>query len=175
MKELLMGCGSNSGKKICFDSAEWHDLTRLDNNPSHKPDVLWDLTKHPLPFSDEEFDEIHAYQVLEHLANQGDYEFFFREFTEYHRILKPGGLFCASVPVGVWTWGDPSHRRVITPQTLIFLDQDNYNQVGITTMSDFRNIYKADFKIVFTETNENGFYFVLQKGAPNEPNNRTKE
>ena len=103
-----MGCGSNSEKKICLDSVEWHDLTRLDNNPAHNPDVLWDLTVHPLPFGDETFDEIHAYQVLEHLANQGDYEFFFKEFTEYARILKPNGLFCASVPVGKWVWGDPS-------------------------------------------------------------------
>lgn len=163
MKELLIGCGSNSEKKICLDSVEWHDLTRLDNNPDHNPDVLWDLTVHPLPFGDEEFDEIHAYQVLEHLANQGDYEFFFAEFTEYARILKPGGYFCGSVPTGIWTWGDPSHKRVITAETLIFLDQSSYDQVGQTSMSDFRHIYKADFKTIFSEETEAEYYFVLQK------------
>lgn len=163
MKELLIGCGSNSEKKICLDSVEWHDLTRLDNNPDHNPDVLWDLTVHPLPFGDEEFDEIHAYQVLEHLANQGDYEFFFAEFTEYARILKPGGYFCGSVPTGIWTWGDPSHKRVITRETLIFLDQSNYDQVGQTSMSYFRHIYKADFKTIFSEETEAEYYFVLQK------------
>lgn len=163
MKELLMGCGSNSEKKICLDSVEWHDLTRLDNNPDHNPDVLWDLTVHPLPFGDGEFDEIHAYQVLEHLANQGDYEFFFREFTEYARILKPGGIFCASVPVGKWVWGDPSHRRAITAETLIFLDQSSYDQVGQTTMSDFRHIYQVNFKLIFSQEDESGYYFILQK------------
>ena len=163
MKELLIGCGSNSEKKICLDSVEWHDLTRLDNNPSHKPDVVWDLRNHPLPFGDEEFDEIHAYQVLEHLANQGDYEFFFAEFTEYARILKPGGYFCGSVPTGIWTWGDPSHKRVITRETLIFLDQSSYDQVGQTSMSDFRHIYKANCKLVFSQEDESGYYFILQK------------
>lgn len=163
MKELLIGCGSNSEKKICLDSVEWHDLTRLDNNPDHNPDVLWDLTVHPLPFGDEEFDEIHAYQVLEHLANQGDYEFFFAEFTEYARILKPGGYFCGSVPTGIWTWGDPSHKRVITRETLIFLDQSSYDQVGQTSMSDFRHIYQANFKTIFSEETEAEYYFVLQK------------
>lgn len=162
MKELLMGCGSRMDKIIEI-SKGWHDLTRLDNNPSHKPDVVWDLRNHPLPFADETFDEIHAYEVLEHLANQGDYEFFFKEFTEYARILKPGGYFCGSVPTGAWTWGDPSHKRVITHETLTFLDQDDYAQVGTTTMSDFRNIYKADFKLIFSKQDESGYYFVLQK------------
>ena len=90
MKELLMGCGSNSEKKICLDSVGWHDLTRLDNNPAHNPDVVWDLTVHPLPFADETFDEIHAYQVLEHLANQGDYEFFFQRIYGVRKDTQAG-------------------------------------------------------------------------------------
>lgn len=162
MKELLMGCGSRTEKDISIGSAEFQNVIRLDSNSDHKPDVLWDLRKHPLPFADEEFDEIHAYEVLEHLADQGDYEFLFSEFTEYHRILKPHGKFFASVPTGIWTWGDPSHRRVITPETLIFLDQDNYSQVGQTSMSDFRNIYKVSFKLILSEVKDK-YYFVLEK------------
>lgn len=163
-KELLLGCGSRTNKDLSLQGREeFENLTRLDNNPDHNPDVLWDLTKHPLPFPDEEFDEIHAYQVLEHLAYQGDYEFFFAEFTEYWRILKPGGLFFASVPSGVWTWGDPSHKRAIQKESLAFLSQENYKEVGQTTMSDFRSIYKADFVVVKTEETQNEFYFVLQK------------
>lgn len=162
MKELLMGCGSRTSKDIVIDNPEFENVVRLDYNADHNPDIVWDLTIHPLPFDDEEFDEIHAYEVLEHLANQGDYEFFFAEFTEYWRILKPGGRFFASVPVGVWIWGDPSHRRAIQPETLIFLDQDSYRQIGQTTMSDFRHLYKVSFKTIFTETKDR-FYFVLEK------------
>lgn len=162
-KELLLGCGSRTKKDLVIeDRKEFENVVRLDINPDHKPDVLWDLTKHPLPFEDNEFDEIHIYEVLEHLAYQGDFKFFFREFTEYARILKPGGFFHASVPCGIWTWGDPSHRRVITEQTLIFLNQSEYDQVGKTNMSDFRNIYKANFKKVYAHQTEQKFYFILE-------------
>lgn len=164
MKELLMGCGSRTQKDLYVDGKEeFENVTRLDYNADHKPDIVWDLTVHPLPFDNEEFDEIHAYEVLEHLATQGDYEFFFREFTEYWRILKPHGKFFASVPTGVWIWGDPSHRRAIQPETLIFLDQDQYQQVGRTSMSDFRNIYKVSFKTIYAKEIGGKFYFILEK------------
>lgn len=45
-----------------------------------------------LPFADNTFDKIICSEVLEHLP---DYE---GALTEIRRILKPGGLFCASVP-----------------------------------------------------------------------------
>jgi len=102
------------------------------------------------------------YEVLEHLAYQGDFEFFFKEFTEYARILKPGGLFFASVPCGIWTWGDPSHKRVIMDETLIFLNQGEYEQIGETNMSDFRNIYKADFRKIYANKTEHKFFFILE-------------
>lgn len=162
-KELLIGCGSRTNKDLSVDGKnEFENVVRLDINEDHEPDVVWNLRKHPLPFEDNEFDEIHAYEVLEHLAYQGDYEFFFAEFTEYARILKPGGLFMASVPTGVWTWGDPSHSRTIQEETLVFLDQNNYQQVGMTNMSDFRNIYKANFRKIFAKNVPNKFYFILE-------------
>ncbi len=166
--ELLLGAGSRTCKDLLLAgmAAEFSNLIRLDQNKDHQPDVIWDLRCHPLPFADNSFDEIHAYQVLEHLAQQGNYEFFFAEFSEYWRILKPGGLFLASVPArdSVWAWGDPSHKRIIQPETLVFLDQDEYErQVGRTTMSDFRYLYKAHFKTVHTQVSEGTFYFALKK------------
>jgi len=162
-KELLLGCGSRTKKDLIFDNrSEFENVVRLDINPDHKPDVVWDLKDHPLPFTDNEFDEIHAYEVLEHLAYQGDFKFFFAEFSEYARILKPGGLFCASVPCGKWTWGDPSHRRVIQNESLIFLNQAEYGQVGESNKSDFRNIYKADLRKVYAHKTEHKFYFILE-------------
>jgi len=166
--ELLIGSGSRTHKDLVVEGipAAFINVTRLDNNADHEPDVVWDLQQHPLPFEDNSFDEIHAYEVLEHLAQQGDYKFFFAEFCEYWRILKPGGLFIASVPSrsSVWAWGDPSHTRIIQPQSMVFLDQDEYTrQVGVTTMSDFRYLYKAHFKTVYSREEEGGrFYFALR-------------
>jgi predicted SAM-dependent methyltransferase len=167
MRELLLGCGSRTKKDLYVSGlSDFHNLVRLDINSDHKPDVVWDLTKHPLPFASEEFDEIHAYEVLEHLAQQGDYEFFFREFTEYWRILKPGGLFMASCPApsSVWAFGDPSHKRIVSRETLVFLSQDEYKkQAGVTSMSDFRYMYKADFKTIYAEVKNDTTYFILRK------------
>jgi predicted SAM-dependent methyltransferase len=162
-----MGSGSRTQKDLCVEgiSRDFNHVIRLDNNKDHNPDVLWDLKKHPLPFDDNYFNEIHAYDVLEHLAQQGDYEFFFAEFSEYWRILKNGGYFFASVPdrQSVWAWGDPSHKRIIQRESLVFLDQDQYTQqVGITKMSDFRYIYKAHFKVVTLQTQHDTFFFVLK-------------
>lgn len=45
-----------------------------------------------LPFADDTFDKVICSEVLEHI---GDYRGVLREIE---RVLKPGGLFCASVP-----------------------------------------------------------------------------
>ncbi len=166
-KELLIGCGSRTEKDLHLGKVvtPFDNVVRLDINSDHKPDVVHDLRVHPLPFIDNEFDEIHAYEVLEHLATQGDYEFFFKEFSEYARILKPGGKFFASVPMvgSPWVWGDPSHKRTIQKETLVFLSQAEYKaQVGVSPMSDFRNIYKADFKLIAEQVSEHRYFFVLE-------------
>lgn len=162
--ELVLGAGKKT-KKL-FGNGIFSNPTRLDVNEAHDPDVVWDLNEHPLPFGDGSFDEIHAYEVLEHLGAQGDYEFFFSEWNEYHRILKTGGHFYATVPAlhSPWLWGDPSHRRVICKETLVFLDQREYaSQVGRTPMSDFRHIYRGDFEVRHLQTHGDLFAFVLRK------------
>lgn len=173
-KELLLGCGSRTNKDLFRDGkSTFSDVTRLDYNPDHKPDIVHDLTIHPLPFRNELFDEIHAYDILEHLAYQGDYEFFFSEFEEYWRILKPGGVFFGSVPHkdSIWALGDPSHKRIIVPENLLYLDQDFYNQVGQTKCSDFRRIYHANFKLVlsdvkYTDKTVKGYGKDIRKKSP---------
>lgn len=165
-RELLIGCGSKRDRRLNFgDLTEWTNLTTLDYNPDHKPDVVHDLTVFPYPFDDNTFDEIHAYEVLEHTGAQGDYKFFFAQFTEFWRILKPGGLFMATCPSrhSEWAWGDPSHTRILQKEQLVFLSQKNYEeQVGVTPMSDFRHIYKADYEIAGVEEDENKFVFALR-------------
>lgn len=166
MKELLIGCGSTTEKKIYIPGQNaWNNLVTLDINADHNPDVVWDLTKLPLPFSDNEFSEIHAYEVLEHTGTQGDYRFFFKQFEEFHRVLSPGGKMFATVPAPTspWAWGDPSHTRIFPKEWLTFLRQKSYEeQVGSTSISDFRYIYKADFEILMAKEQNDTLYFIIE-------------
>jgi len=144
------------------------EITTLDIESSHEPDVLWDLNVLPWPFEDNSFAEVHAYEVLEHLGSQGDAKAFFAHFWEIYRILQPMGYLGASVPRWdhMWALGDPSHRRVIAEGTLIFLSQPEYANVGRTMMTDFRSIWKGDFSTEATQKTEGQLYFLLKAHKP---------
>lgn len=125
------------------------------------------------------WDEIHAYEVLEHLGQQGDAVSFLAQFSEIYRLLRPNGYLCATVPsrFSEGLWGDPSHRRAIVPMSLVFLDQEQY-QTQIdhrlaasqppTAMSDFRGSlgYRADLKLIDSHDNRTSFTFILQAVKP---------
>lgn len=180
----------------------WANLTTLDINPEVKADVRWNLAEIPwsIPrvpvevqgsimddpnptgrismsfgyeaIASNSFDEIHAYEVLEHLGQQGDAKSFFAHFSEIWRLLKPNGYLCATVPSrhSPWAWGDPSHRRLISLESVTFLDQSQYirqcDGPKKTPMSDFRHIYKADLKLCCSEDDKETFSFVLQAVKP---------
>eukprot|EP00051_Salpingoeca_urceolata_P019453 m.284740 g.284740 ORF g.284740 m.284740 type:complete len:327 (-) comp19425_c2_seq2:26-1006(-) len=168
--ELLLGCGSKWEKRIpTLGTLEWRNLVTLDYNDDHNPNVVWDLTQLPLPFADNSFDEIHAYEVLEHTGQQGDWKFFFRQWSEFWRILKPGGVVAGTCPdrTSPWAWGDPSHTRIVQPENFVFLSQREYaTQVGKTPMSDFRFVYQADFDFVWHTLDGSSFRFVLEAVKP---------
>lgn len=168
--ELLLGCGKSRVKKLVYGGrSEWTALTTLDHEPRHEPDVVWDMNVLPLPFGDDTFDEIHAYECLEHCGRQGHAQFFFGQFADFWRILKPDGVLLATVPApdSPWAWGDPSHTRIIHPASLTFLSQPNYDaQIGLTAMSDFRSIYHADFDLIHSQVDGDAFAFVLRAVKP---------
>jgi len=165
----LFGCGSRRERLLAPPGGEltWDgQLIALDHYGGHKPDVVHDLRAIPYPFEDETFDEIHLYDVLEHIWDQGDYVAFFKLFGEFWRILKPEGLVCAITPwwESLWAWGDVSHTSVWNQGTLVFLDQDEYEaQIGKTPMSDFRNLWNKSFKRLHMERQGDRFVFILQK------------
>jgi len=168
-RELLLGCGRNLSKRLAIETEEWSNLTTLDINPGHSPDVVWNLENIPLPFEENTFDEIHAYEVLEHTGKQGDWRFFLDQWSDFWRILKPGGYFAGTSPSlkSSWLWGDPGHSRAVTFESFVFLCQEEYKkQVGITPMSDYRHWYKADFDLVHKDIQGESIVYVLKAVKP---------
>lgn len=165
MAELLIGCGNSRDKKLGV-SPTWEKLTTLDIDPNCKPDVVHDLgSGWHLPFAENAFDEIHAYDVLEHVGQQGDWRFFLDQFSDFWRVLKPGGLFFAITPhwQSKWAWGDPGHTRIIGAEHLVYLSQAEYvKQVGKTPMTDYRHWYKADFALRFLDESNEKVAFALE-------------
>ena len=165
-RELLLGCGKSRSKFISFDEVpmEFENLTTLDIMVAHEPDVVWDMNEIPLPFDDNSFDEIHAYEVLEHTGRQGDWRFFFKQFEDLWRITRPNGHLCASTPMwdNEWGWADPGHTRIISPKTLMFLEQDFYKQIGKTAATDYRSVYRANWRVKAMQEKDFQFFWVLQ-------------
>jgi len=189
-RELLIGCGHSRRKHIDplqFDGKHqpasqakaWRGLLEtMDSNTDCRPDICWDLENTPWqhhgqfglePMRDSTYDEIHAYEVLEHLGRQGDFVSFFETFSEIWRILKPNGYLAATCPsrYSEWLWADPGHTRAVLPASLVFLDQSEYTkQQGITPMSNYRAVYRADFEIVYSNDNHHTHSFVLRAVKP---------
>jgi SAM-dependent methyltransferase len=166
---LLLGCGNDRRKLLSRNDPTWDQLTTLDMDPLCGPDVLWDLNARPLPFADNTFDEIHAYEVLEHVGRQGDWRGFFEEFSDYWRALRPGGMLAGSTPAmgSPWLWGDPGHTRALSLETMTFLVQPQYDgQLGLTAMTDYRHVYKADFDLEHSTVEDGKWWFAFRAVKP---------
>ncbi len=172
----MLGAGHSESKRKfqAPDSApnEYTTWIRLDINPDCHPDVLFNLDLiekgKVLPFQSEYFDEIHAYEVLEHYGHQGDYKGFFTGMRELWRILKPNGLLIGTCPSWnkYWAWGDPGHTRIITEGTLSYLMKEMYEDLGKSPATDYsRFVSPCWWRVEFHEHIEEsgGLRFACRK------------
>lgn len=167
MPSLLLGCGHSRVKKVYLDeNPEWvKPLVTMDMGADCSPDHVWDLENRPLPFEDNTFDEMGAFDVLEHIGRQGDWRGFFDEFAEYHRIMKPGGLFYIIVPLGEDRFADPGHTRFFSATWFAFLSQKEIerNLAEGRPITDYRWYWKKDFDILFVDQSSHHLSVVLRK------------
>lgn len=108
MKTLIIGAG--------FQKKEIEgEVVTLDFFTKNKEiNVIHNLDKFPYPFKNNEFDEIIAEHILEHLENLWWKKHGGKNaMDEMHRILKPGGKLkvLAPHPSVAWNYAHPTHKR----------------------------------------------------------------
>ena len=157
-----------------FKATKW---TTLDMNKKAYPDICFNLNRieswipwwNRIPVKDNTFDEIHAYEVMEHYGRQGNFKGFFRGMRELWRIMKPGGFLLGASPVhsSMWAWGDPGHTRLIGEGTFFYLSPNMYKLLGKSPVSDYRQyVDPCWWDIKFLEEKGGGTHFGLQKLMP---------
>ena len=94
--KLNLGCGN--------DRKQGYVNLDLYNK---KADIVHDLEKYPYPFKKDTFEEILAYNILEHLNDP------YKTLLEIHRISKPKTIIKIIVPhfSGGNAWGDLQHKK----------------------------------------------------------------
>jgi SAM-dependent methyltransferase len=116
---LDLGCGLNPKNPFHAEHAYGIDIR---DNPS-KHIKCADLTVEPIPFEDNAFDFITAFDIIEHIPRViylPSRRFPLVELmNEVWRTLKPNGYFLSHTPVYPYSaiFGDPTHVSVLTHET----------------------------------------------------------
>lgn len=125
-KHLDLGCGTiprNPYSAASIYGVDIRDIQELDES-----DFIYkqaNLTLERIPFPDDFFDSVSAFDFLEHIPRQittpeGNLvNPFIKLMNEIYRVLKPGGKFFALTPVYPHpsVFVDPTHVNFITKKT----------------------------------------------------------
>jgi SAM-dependent methyltransferase len=120
-KSLDLGCGENIRNEFNADELYGVDISGNETNNIKIADLAID----PIPFEDNYFDFVTAFDFLEHIPRVLYLERklknpFIEVMNEIHRVLKPGGVFLGATPAFPYpqTYQDPTHVNVITDYTV---------------------------------------------------------
>ena len=95
-------------------------VTTLDFNSSVKPDILHDLDTLPWPISDNRFDAVYMFSVIEHVSDP------LKVIEECHRILKPNGKIYLLTPhfSSTGSYTDLTHKWHLSSQSFDYFVAD---------------------------------------------------
>ena len=127
-KSLDLGCGKNIRNPFNCES-----LYGLDIRERPEENIkTCDLTIEPIPFEDNFFDCVSAFDFIEHIPRiiyAPNRRFPFIELmSEIYRVLKMGGVFLSVTPAFTQeaAWRDPTHVNIITENTFpLYFDDVN--------------------------------------------------
>ncbi|MFA6536510.1 MAG: methyltransferase domain-containing protein [Candidatus Paceibacterota bacterium] len=131
-KRLNLGCGHDI-------KSGWINVDSI-NLPG--VDIVHDLNQLPLPFKNNQFEEILCQDVLEHLE-------YIPVLKEIHRILDVGGQIKIRVPhfTSRVNFMDPTHKKMFSIRTFDFFTKTSFKNRAYYFDFHFTKVVEA--KIIF--------------------------
>lgn len=127
-RALDIGCGNTSKNPFSMDEVYGVDIREDIDAKIFQADLAVD----PIPFADEFFDGVSAFDFIEHVPRviyMPQRRFCFVELmNEIYRVLKPRGTFLSFTPAfpAPAAWRDPTHVNIITEETVpLYFDDKN--------------------------------------------------
>ena len=123
---LDLGCGQSPKNPFGYEKLYGIDIRKSDEKLNGATVVAANLAVEPIPFPDNFFDSVSAYDFFEHIPrvsvdlNTKSSRFPFVELmNEIWRVLKPNGILYAVTPAFPHekAFRDPTHVNIITKKT----------------------------------------------------------
>lgn len=124
-RHLDLGCGSRPRNPYEYNQLCGVDIVRHPDLAENIEFRLANLATGPIPFEDNGFDSVSAFDFIEHIPRvlsdgaDGTRLPFIELMNEIWRVLKPDGRFYAITPAypGEEVFRDPTHVNIITRLT----------------------------------------------------------
>ena len=158
MKQLDLGCGTNIRTDAGYESFG------VDIVDVGLPNVkVADLTFDKIPYPDNTFDLVTAYDFLEHIPmvvyeGKNKRNAMIRLFDEIYRVLKHQGVFYSQTPLYPHreVFQDPTHVSVWTTETVNYFSGDYFG---------FHDHYNHHSRFEKIESKEEGSHLVMRLKA----------
>jgi SAM-dependent methyltransferase len=146
---LDLGCGAAPRNPYNCQNLIGIDIRNIDISKKNMAIVAANLAFDPIPFPDNYFDSVSAYDFFEHIPrltiDHGAKVMrvpFIELMNEIYRVLKPEGMLYAVTPAfpSEKAFRDPTHVNIITEKTVRYFTKP-YLQAA---MYGFRGIFAID-------------------------------